>query len=232
MENKPYLVGIASNHDGVERYLASIPNVARSVESILVSYSPQIDANKASYVDQIRRINEPWPGNLYRFKDFPMDLDPERMVIFTDVGDVWFQDNVPELKKDIYVCPEYDFFGKENWFKQHLEAFNFHYLDGEPIYNMGTWAMPVKKAYELIKFLEENSHYFGHWSACDQPLYNWWLQRQEFTTHPRLMTCLYGGLGTGHVTKSEAFLGKYYYHNEEGQPFAIVHANGSTKEKA
>lgn len=231
MANKPYLVGIASNHDGVKRYLSSIHEVARDVESILISYSPQIDANDAGYVDQIRRIEEPYPGNLYRFKDFPRDLDPKRMVIFTDVGDVWFQGRLPELEHKIYVCPEYDFFGKDNWFKPHLEAFNFHYLDGEPIYNMGTWAMPVAKAYELMAFLENNSHFFGHWSACDQPLYNWWLQRQEFTTHPTLMTCLYDSLNTGFTTKSEAFLGHYYYFNPEGKAFSIVHANGNTKEK-
>lgn len=228
MENKPYLVGIASDH-GIDKYLQSAVNTTRSVESILVSYNPQIDFNKCGWIDQIRRINESYPGNLLRFKDFPMDLDPERMVVFTDVGDVIFQTPIPKLEKQIYVCPEYDIWGKDNWWKQHLNAFNFHNLDGESIYNMGTWAMPVSKAYEMIKFLEKNAHLFGHWQACDQILFNLWLQNQEFTTHPRLMTCLYDGLGSGNVIKEyKGVLGSSYL-NLDGYLYSIVHKNGNSK---
>lgn len=229
MENKkPYLVGIASDH-GISGYLQSIVNTAMTAESILVSYNPQIDLNFCGWIDQIRRIDEGYPGNLLRFKDFPMDLDPDRMVVFTDVGDVIFQDTIPKLEKQIYVCPEYDIWGKNNWWKQHLDSFNFHNLDGETIYNMGTWAMPVSKAYEMIKFLETNSHLFGHWQACDQILFNLWLQNQEFTTHQTLMTCLYDGLGSGNVVKEDKGILGTTYLNKEGYRFSIVHKNGGTK---
>lgn len=234
MENKPYLVGITSdygiNGSAIAPYLQTLSNLAGSVESILISYNPQVDLNQCGWVDQIRRIDEAYPGNLLRFKDFPMDLDPERMVIFTDVGDVTFQHPIPKLEKGIYVCPEYDIWGKDNWWKDHLEAFDFHNLDGESIYNMGTWAMPTKKVYEMINFLEKNAHLFGHWQACDQPLFNLWLQNQEFTTHPSLMTCLYDGLNYGSVRREKKSILGTSYLNREGYLFSIVHKNGGTKE--
>lgn len=223
MANKPYLITIASNHGNVKRYLDTLANVSKQVESILVSYNPQIPIEQCGNVDKVIRIDEPYPGNLYRFKDFPRDLDPERMVIFTDMSDVWFQTELPDFENDIYVCPEYDFWGKENWWKKHLDAFNFHYLDGEPIYNMGTWAMPVKKAYELMKFLEDRSILFGHWQASDQPLFNLWLQYQEFVVHENLMCCLYTG-------KSVRTDGKYFWDKTTEKWISIIHANGNSKE--
>jgi hypothetical protein len=201
----PYLLSLASYVPGVEDYITSLPKLGNDVEWKNVEIKD-------------------YPGNLYRFNFFPKDLDPYRMVIFTDTSDVIFQCPLPKLKKRIYVCPEDAKFDEHSWWNAFFQKYDFHELDGEPIYNMGGWAMPVHKALELFDFMRENVHIFAFDQCSDQPLFNMWLKTQKFEVHPTLMSCLFDNYDKGNIKRVEkGWVNKSY------DLYSIVHANGNRK---
>ena len=218
---KPYLLTMTSYISGVQDYLDSMVNLDQSVDPLVFSYNPQVPSGQHYTV---YRTDHPYRGNFMRFADFPTDLDPERMVIFTDAADVIFQAPIPPLENKIYVCPEYDTFGKHSWFHSYFEQYNFHDLDDAQIFNMGTWAMPFRKAQELVAFLYKNRDLFEMWWGADQPLYNLWLKGQLFDIHPSLMGCLYNGYWSGEIEKQDGI-----FYTRQGLPLSIVHANGNSK---
>lgn len=216
---KPYLLSLTSLVAGVENYTKTIKNLGDSVEAIMVSFAPTVPMNPA-----YRTINVPmaYPGNLSRFRYLPFDqLEDDRMLIFTDTSDVIFQTEIPELEQKIYVAPENDTFGEHSWFNQMFVRHNFTLLKDKPIYNMGTWAMPVFKAKEMVNFVTDGAGMFKFEEFGDQPLYNLWLQHQEFEEHPTLMSCLFNNYEKGNVLKT-----KEGFTNKEGDLYSIVHANG------
>jgi len=219
--NMKYLVSITSLTEGFDRYRESCYKLGEKIISLSVVF----DRTETSLDFYNIKIDSSYPGNLSRFCFFPMGLDDDDMVIFTDSSDVIFQYKLPRLKKSIYVSPEYEFWGEDNWWKQHLDRFDFHELDGTPIYCMGTWAMPFRKVKELLQFIDKNKYRFDGWEMSDQILFNWWLLSQKSEVHPTLMTSLYNSYGKGYTKKE----GNYFV-NQDGKPYSIVHANGNTKD--
>lgn len=226
---KPYLLSLASYTPGVERYVRSLPRLEDGVEWVNVVFNP-IFAPDESITDSLSQFqtietNQAYPGNLSRFNYLPR-LDPERLWIFTDTADVVFQAPIPDLEDNIYVCPEYDTWGADNWFRRTLQPFPevAEELAGSPIYNMGTWAMKGSRALEMIRFVLGNADRLNHANWCDQPLYNLWLKGQDITIHPTLMACLYDGLSRGEIIKQA-----HLFVNKQGETVSIVHANGGTK---
>ncbi len=228
---KPYLLSLASYTPGVERYVRSLPRLEDGVEWVNVVFNP-IFAPDESITDCLSHFEtietgQPYPGNLNRFNYLPR-LDPERLWLFTDTADVVFQAPIPELQDRIYVCPEHDTWGADNWWKGVLEPFPqiATELAGLPIYNMGTWAMKGSRALEMIRFVLGNADRLNHANWCDQPLYNLWLKDQEVTVHPALMACLYDGLSRGEIIKQARL-----FVNNQGEAYSIIHANGNLKDK-
>lgn len=207
MSIKPYLLSLASYTPGCDNYIFTLPKLENSVEWINVDFKE-------------------YPGNLFRFNHIPFDrLDDKRMMVFTDTGDVIFQKPIPELEAKIYVTPERANFDRTSWFNQLFERNDYHELDGTPIYNMGTWAMPVYKVKEMLNYIFSMSHTFKDEGGCDQPLFNMWLRTQKFEEHPELMVCLFNNFETGDVVKENGI-----FLNKVGKPYSIVHANGNKKD--
>jgi hypothetical protein len=226
---KPYLISLTSEVEGLkENYINTLKNLEDSVEPIMVLFGDLVlEGEQCLYLDKVdvRHYHGTlYPGNLSRFGYFPIDLE-DRMCIFTDSSDVIFQKPIPELEDKIYVSPEYDTWGKNNWWKQHLERFKFNNLEGEPIYCMGTWAMPFKKVIELLMFMDKNKSRFDGWEMSDQILFNWWLMNEEFEVHPTLFASLYDGYDKNHVLKTDKG-----FVNTKDELFCITHANGNKKE--
>jgi hypothetical protein len=226
---KPYLISLASYTNWVERYVRTLPRLEDSVEWVNVAFNP-IFAPDNSITDSLSQFQtieprQPYPGNLNRFNYLPK-LDQERLWIFTDTADVVFQAPIPDLQDKIYVCPEYDTWGADNWWKNALEPFPkvAQELEGLPIFNMGTWAMKGSQALEMIRFVIGNAYRLSNATWCDQPLFNLWLKDQEITVHPTLMACLYDGLSAGEIIKQARL-----FVNPQGEAYSIVHANGGTK---
>lgn len=220
---KTYLISITSDCNGVkENYLDTIHKIKESAEPIMVSFLPQPPQVKFKTLP----VGIPYPGNLSRFDYFPKGFQNDDMIIFTDASDVQFQCTIPKLNiNSVYVGAEYDFWGKENWWKQHLNRFEFNVLNGEPIFCMGTWAMSYKNVKELLQFIRDNKGRFDNWEQSDQILFNWWLQTKDYEIHPILMTNLYNAYETKNVIKTDKG-----FVNKEGKLYSIVHANGNTKE--
>lgn len=218
---KQFLISITSNCEGLaENYLRTLPNLDDSVETIMIQFQPFFDAN----VDKIFKIDTPYVGNLNRFKYFPKGFEDEDIIIFTDASDVIFQKPIPELGQIIYVAPEYDTWGDDNWWKEKLSLYNYHGLDGFPIYCMGTWAMPYKLVKDLLDFLDKNAGMFGHSQFSDQILFNIWLKDKDYMQRSDLMASLYSGYHFGKVIKTDKG-----FVNHAGNLISIVHANGNLK---
>lgn len=220
---KTYLISITSDCPGVkENYLSTIYKIKQSAKPIMVTFIPQPPQVRFKTLP----VGTPYPGNLSRFKYFPSGFKNKDMIVFTDASDVQFQCPIPKLDTNmVYVGAEYDFWGKENWWKQHLDRFEFNVLDKEPIFCMGTWAMSYKNVKELLQFIKDNKERFNNWEQSDQILFNWWLQTKDYQIHPSLMVNLYNAYQTNHVFKTD--LG---FVNKEKKLYSIVHANGNTKD--
>jgi hypothetical protein len=206
---KPYLISIASWTPGVDDYLKSLPKLQNSVEWINVELKE-------------------YPGHLQKFDYVPFeDLDDRRMIIYTDTQDVTFQAPIPELKEGLYITPEGRNWTKEGFYGEILMKNKFNDLWDRPVYNSGSWAMPVWKFKEMLRFFirsDPKIEQLQYKNPFNQPLYNYWLSTQEFMVHPSLMTCLYDNYGAGNVC-----LTPVGFVNRNDELYSIVHANGDSK---
>lgn len=232
----PYLISLASWTPGVERYLGSLRNLENSVEWVDVRFKSEPGEYNPifQFVPGIGVrncfVDGPYPGHLYRLDYIPDDLDPKRWWIFTDTADVVFQAPIPDLEelgKTIYVAPENEVHRNNGYWAGLISEYpKADPLLDRPIYNMGCWAMRGTKALELVDYLRMHRHDCG--PAGDQPLYNLWLREQPADivgVHSSLMVTLYANLEKGYCRRENGL-----FVNEQGEPFSIVHANGSTKE--
>jgi len=203
---KTYLVALTSDVEGLkENYLDSISNLGDSVEQKMVKF-------------------DKYPNNLRRFDSFP-EFNDDDMVIFTDTSDVIFQKPIPKLENKIYVSPEMDTWGANNWWKPYLDKFAFKELDGTPIYCMGTWAMPYSEVKDLLKFIREHEYRFDHAFFSDQILFNWWLLDKTISIEPTLFGTLYSSYSKGIIKLDHGI----FYDDQDGV-ISIIHANGNNKQ--
>ena len=202
---KPFLVSIFSYTAGVRDYLNTLFKLGDSAIVKMV-------------------CQDVYAGNRDRWLHFPTDFKDDDMIIFTDSGDVIFQTPLPNLEQKIYACPEFDTWGLPNYWLARTTALNFHELDGEAMFNCGTWVMPYKKVKELLVFYNEHLNEFPP-DIGDTLIFDWWLKTQEYEIHPTLMTCLYNSVATKNTIKTDRG-----WVNPKGELFSIVHANGNSKE--
>jgi len=220
---KTYLVSLTSNVPGVkENYLDSISNLDDSVIPVMVSFKPYFKAKTIDF--KVIKTGKAYPNNLKRFDYFP-EFEDDNMIIFTDTSDVIFQKPIPKLESKIYVSPELDTWGANNWWKFHLNKYNFKDLDGKPIFCMGTWAMPYSEVKSLLKFIKNNAHVFDDAFFSDQILFNWWLLGKKFEVHPTLFGTLYSSYSKGIIKLDHGI----FYDNDDGV-ISIIHVNGNNKQ--
>ena len=219
---KPFLISLTSDVDGVKsNYLDSVHKLGDSVEPIMVAFQPQ--PPQVNF--QVIPVGYPYPGNLGRFKYFPQGFDDNDTIVFTDTSDVIFQCPLPEIShQKIYVSDEYDLWGVDNWWKSKLDDYDFHELDGKPIYCMGTWAMPYFYVKDLLKFMKDHQFRFDSADWSDQLMFNWWLKGQNFYINSELFCSLYDGFGKGVIKKKDGVFCDFF-----GKPISVVHGNGDSK---
>lgn len=230
---KPYLISLASSSSGVKRYLDSLKHLQDSVEWISVEFDPSfvIHDSIADHLSSYRRRwpQCPYPGNLKRFDYFPDFLDDSRWWIFTDTADVIFQAPVPDLEAlgvEVLASCENELFADSWAFRPIIDAFRpkLDALLDKPIYCMGTWAMKGRLAKDLVAYLQRRGPEFGNHPFIDQPLFNLWLQEQDFSEHPDLFASLYKNYDLGKATRDED--GRFLM---EGRLVSIAHGNGNSK---
>ncbi len=230
MKNKPYLISLASDSLGVERYLSSLWNLKDSVDWVNVEFKPYFSSGLKRAVGRTISAGHQYPGHLFRWNYIPQDLDPDRWWIFTDTADVIFQAPIPDLDetgKKIIVAYEGISFAENGFWTGLIEHYpQFKNLLEQPVFNVGCWAMRGDEARDFIAYLKARRKEGMH-QACEQLIYNQWLETktpQIMGTHRNLMCTLYAGLERGFVHRDGgAFI------NQLGEPFSIVHANGNTK---
>jgi hypothetical protein len=193
---KPYLLSIYSKTPNIQRFL----DMVRELE-----------------VEHLNICQEAYAGNKGRYKHVPQGLDTNRHIIFTDTEDVIFQTAVPDLD-GICVAPENEIHNNSYW-KPHCKEALYKPLKNKPIYNGGSYAMPVSLFYNLVAFI--NSHDTPEWS--DQLLLNLWLQDKHFSSDLSLFCPLYNNLDTTQCYKKD---GHWYTY---GKKIFCVHANGNRK---
>lgn len=229
MIKKPYLITFRSEQENEPAaYLAGVKRFYDSVEKNLGDSAEHIDiVYKGAY-----------PGHMYRW-DFirviMQDKDPSRWWVFTDTPDVIFQTAMPELDgksyRPIIVASEGQRHKENPWWVNQFETVWPYYknlLWDKIVYNVGSWAMRGEQATEFIDYMSKKANEPGvSYNLCEQAEYNLWLsgrQHQIFES-PTLFTCLHDNMNNGNARKNEQGV----WVNRMGEPYIVVHGNGSTK---
>jgi hypothetical protein len=190
----------------------------------------------------VRRMDVGYPGNLDRF--FPlldMPLDWSRWVMFTDGADVLFQRPLPllhETGRQVLLAGEGETHGQNRFWPRFLNHPLYAKLADKPIYNAGTWAAVGSVFLDFIRAMDEvrttcNRHGWPVLQFHDQLIFNRWIQQRpaDCGELPGLFCTLYANYtGPGFNGRATARLVENQFVSADGQPYAIVHANGSTKQ--
>lgn len=212
IDNRPYLLSVATRVPSDVMYYGTVKNLENSVE-----FKPI--------------VLDKYPGNLERFFHIPEDINLERMVIWTDTADVLFQCPIPHLEEKIYTTPEFGFWDQNEWFTPNLQKMFpdiLKELGHSMIINAGTFAMPGYKLMELVEFLKKNAGRMQNATWADQPLYNLWLKQQlpgSVVVQSDFMNCLYESWPKQFTAWQDGI-----FVNEDLNPISIVHANGNTRD--
>lgn len=229
MSSKPYAITSYSYTPGCDVYFSSLPD---SVEPVAFKF-------------------QEYPGNTSRFQPLMKlarenQLDPDRYWIWTDTHDVFFQTDVPKLHDEtpILVSSDGKAFKDVGFWADKTPPI---LMDAE-IYNVGTIAMKGHKFKEFLLFMEQRIIEFKNWrkrvndplfgpevtgknlevffnNYADTMIYNLWLRQEDLLfKNPRLFTCLAFDLELGNTKLVD---GRYV--NRAGEPYAIVHLNGDTR---
>lgn len=218
MNNKPYLLTVSSHTEGMPRFLESLKNI--DVEHIVVQFNPTTPGLKSYYEPGIN-----YPGHIQKYGHIPLDLDPERYIIFTDTDDVIFQKGLPEFGEfDLYLAPE-NVIHRGSWWEPYINEHPvFEDLLDKPIFCSGTWAMKVKHLYDLLAY-QQKIGIFGNLCQC---YFNSFIYSRPDLTRSEdigLFCSLHANMHRDDVVKGEDGI---WRHN--GEVIVCVHANGSLKE--
>jgi len=159
---KPYLLTLASNTEGMDRFLDTLPEVEHIAVQFL-PYNPKLEGIKTG----VR-----FPGHFDKWRFVPEGLDPERYIVFSDTSDVIFQGELPEFKYDLYLAPETVDHQNTIW-TGHIDNFpSLETLRHKEVINCGTFAMKVKHMYEYRDFIYEfDKEGYGAWSQRLEQIY-------------------------------------------------------------
>lgn len=225
---RPYLIAMASDCDGVDEFFSSLYRLEDSVELVFISFLPYFKPFRTYGISRARLIStgEKWRGNQYRWAYLPEDLDPDRYWIFTDVADVRFQGPVPDL--DFYlgsVLTQYEGLTHADtpiW-KDCIEHrfTQFKHLLPARVMNGGGWAAKGWDMKKFAKILLDSDP-----AIWDQLTFNDWLQYNHHQDCPELFGALYNNYYSGDLIKNGTV---FHWAKHGGITPAIVHGNGCSK---
>jgi hypothetical protein len=235
----PYLITCLNDIPGKERWIAGVRDTLRdSVTPVIIMWQPHFSV-PAGWI--VRRMAAGYPGNLQRFLPLlDMDLDPTRWFIFTDGADVLFQHPLPDLDaigKSVLLAAEGETHGANAFWPRFLDHPLYADLVAQPIYNAGTWAAKGQLFLEFVRFLDATQRLCQErgWPVVqyhDQLIFNQWVARhpERCGELPGLFCTLYANFtGPAFNGSGPARLEGGRFVDAQGRPYAIVHANGSTK---
>jgi hypothetical protein len=221
---KPYLLTIASDTQGMNRYLDSLSCLNNNYEHIAVQFEP---FNKR--IKSYKEHNFKYPGHLQRFKYVPKDLDPERYVIFTDTDDVIFQKPLPEvLNYDIYLASENVVHSQTIWNKYIQDYPVFSPLLHKEVYNCGMYIVKVPILYKYIEFMEwfQSGDFRKH--NFEQMYFNMFLvlnPNLSKVIDSSILSSMYCNFDYGYIYKDGNL-----WKTKKGDIISCIHANGKNKE--
>ena len=240
MDQRPYLITSLNDIPGKDRWVRGVTDVlGDTVQPVVVMWKPHFEV-PAQWI--VRRMETAYPGNLDRFVPLlDMNLDWDRWVVFTDGADVLFQRALPSLHatgKQVLVAAEGETHGENRFWPKFLDHPLYAELVDRPIYNAGTWAAAGWAFLDFVRVMDgvraqcEQRGWPVH-QFHDQLIFNRWIaqHRGECGELPGLFCTLYANYtGPGFDGRGTARLVNNRFVTADGQPYAIVHANGSTKQ--
>ena len=239
MDRRPYVITSLNDVPGRVRWMQGVAGVlGDTVQPVVIMWRPHFDVPTHWIV---RRMDGVYPGNLDRFLPLlDMDLDWDRWAVFTDGADVSFQRPLPAFQgidKRVFVAAEGETHGESGFWPRFLRHPLYAELTDKPIYNAGTWAAAGSAFLDFLRVMEEVRTQCAQrgWPVHqfhDQLIFNRWVQqrRSECGELPGLFCTLYANYtGPGFNGRGTTRLMNNRFLTADGQPYAIVHANGSTK---
>ncbi len=236
---RPYLITSTNDIPGKDRWVASLQRtLGDSVQPAIIMWEPHF-AVPGDWI--VRKMPQRYPGNLARFLPLlDMDLERDRWFLFTDTADVLFQAPLPALDQGeakVLVAGEGERHDENDFWQPHLALPLFADLAAAPIYNAGTWAAVGHLFMHFVQSLSEmqeecRRHGWPVLQIYDQLIFNKWIQaNRAFCAEMDTLFCtLYANYtGPRFNGRGEARLEEGRFVNRCGAPYAIVHANGSTK---
>ncbi len=216
---RPLIICSAGYDRRIDRYINSCLKYVKSADLQITSFTPHIPNSHI-------KINKSYPGHINKYFEFNFpDLD--RWYIFTDMYDVIFQADIPDLNKfdaDILVSSEGELWRENTYYTEILKQKEFQQLLNKTVFCSGTFAMKGKFFVSLIEFYKEKvKQYKGQ---LNQPLFNVWLQGQNHKDCKSLFGTLYANIDKGNIVKKD----KEFFWRDGSKP-AIVHGNGSYSDK-
>jgi hypothetical protein len=236
---KPYLITSLNEMPGKDRWIRTLQRaMGDSVQPVIIMWRPYFGAPPHWIV---RQMDRPYPGHLAKLLPLlDMDLDRDRWFIFTDGADVLFQAPLPKLDAAghrILLANEGLLHGECDFWRPHLELPRFGGLRDKPVYNVGSWAAIGHLFLDFVRYLHLNTQDCRRDGSplvdChEQLVYNHWVQANltDCGEVETLFCTLYANFigphldGRGRVRR----LGGRFV-TSRGDPYAIVHGNGSTK---
>ncbi len=209
----------ASSYDpNIHRYLSSYSRYASAMELRVVSFWPHISDPSPS----VSEVNMGYPGHTKKYAHLG-EMDDERWYLFTDMYDVVFQAEIPDLDKygsEILVADEGVTWRQNRFFdRAFLEYPALEVIRDQKVYCSGTYAMKGKYFNDLVQFMLDND---GKYSGqLNQPLYNLWLHGKDYQ-NCSIFGTLCSNFDHGTIKKS----GDQFFW-EDGEIIPIVHGNGN-----
>jgi hypothetical protein len=237
---RPYLITSLNEMPGKDRWIATARQwMMESAQPVIIMWEPACEVPIGFGVHYRRR---PYPGHLSKLLPLlEMDLDRDRWFVFTDGADVAFQGPLPDLAGSGYrilLAGEQERHAQRDFWRPHLAHPLYAELADAPIYNVGTWAAVGHDCIEFVRYLAAMQQLYRErgWPLIqvhEQLIFNRWVQANRTRCGELAgLFCTLSAQYTGSqcTGRGEARLVDGRFVGGDGRPYAIVHANGSTKE--
>jgi hypothetical protein len=237
---RPYLITSLNEMPGKDRWVRSaVERLGESVQPVVIMWQPEFEV-PGDWI--VKKMPCRYPGHLDKLLPLlDMNLDPTRWFVFTDGSDVLFQTPLPDLAQAghrVLLSHEGVRHRDCAFWHPHLRLPMYRELADAQIFNVGSWAAIGTDFREFVEFQQATRRLCERrgWAQAgyhDQLMFNLWVQ-----ANPRrcgelegLFCTLYANLaGVAGNGDARARLIDGRFVTREGRPYAIVHANGSTKE--
>jgi putative sugar O-methyltransferase len=218
---------------GVERWVESLMKAMPEVQPVIIMYEPYFEVPEGVIV---LKQQGRYPSNVGRFliaKELIESIGPERLVMYTDCHDVYFQSHVADpAPGKVTASPEGLLFKDSSFWKPYIEQMpKYSSLLEKEILNVGFIYCDGKDFLEFMGLL------FGRQlqnnMVEDQLIFNEWLYSTgKISVDDRILTLFgrYSGVEYPEIPKlNETIKIEDAKFVDDKGLFSVVHANGSTK---